>query len=215
MIVEEVRTKKSSLESKCPHVVRALKLYVQMTEGRGVLLAHPLKGMTKTRLLEIALNGTESRRMSICGQDVYDIGFAYFPCTFQNSKEPRHTVCSDMLALLGMEGWHQDDVLQKVESFLRRIARRALVDLHRIHEYKNEVAAMWFAPASKNPSSVRVHCDEVGLTKPLCSYNVYKVIGHKCCSQCSSNVVLPCLGSCSSADVFVFVVGQKCLNLGM
>ena len=159
---EEVGSFRSSLESECPHVVRALKLYMRMTEGRGVPLAHPMKGMTRSKLLHIAMDGVESRRLSVCAQDLVDIGFTYFPCTFGKTNEPTHTSCSDRVALMGFLGWRQDAVLQKVENFLRRIARRAIVDLNRIQEYKLEVAAMWYTPPPEDPAALRHQCKEVG-----------------------------------------------------
>ena len=157
----EVGTNKSSLESECPHVVRALKLYNRMTEGRSVPLAHPVKGMTRRKLLEIAEDGVESRRLSICAQDLVDIGFAYFPCTYGKTREPRSTSCSDMVALMGFQGWCQDLVLEKVELFLQKVARRALLDLYRIEEHKTEVATMWFNPPPEDSAALRLQCDEV------------------------------------------------------
>lgn len=161
VFAEEVGENKSTLEVECPHVVRALKLYMRMTEGRGVPLAHPVQGMTRARLLEIARDGVESRRLSVCAQDLVDIGFAYFPCTFGKTKEPTYTSCSDMVALMGFQGWRQDVVLQKIEDFMKKIARRALVDLWRMQDHRLEVAAMWYTPPPEDPGALRHQCEEV------------------------------------------------------
>jgi hypothetical protein len=36
-----------------------------------------------------------------------------------------------MVALMAFEGWNQDLVLQRIESFLVRMARKAIVDMKR------------------------------------------------------------------------------------
>jgi len=186
---EEVGDNRSSLEFECPNVVRALKLYTRLTYGRGLPGAHPIKGMTRAKLLEIVVDQRESQRLCVCAQDMEDIGFTYFPCTFGRTQEPLHCCSSDTVALMGFEGWHQEEVLLKIEAFLKRILRRAIVDLHRVSEYKEELAGLWCNAAQESPSpNLRVQCDEVSI---IASHNFglvgfYMLYPEICCLLNSS-----------------------------
>ena len=196
---EEVGDSRSSLESECPHVVRALKLYSRLSYSRDFPLAHPIRGMTRAKLLEIAVDQRESQRLCVCAQDLEDIGFTYFPCTFGRTQEPLHSASSDTVALMGLEGAHQEEVIRKIEAFLKRVLRRAIVDLHRISEHKDELAGLWCNTAHQNLSpNFRVKCDEVRI---LASQN-FKHVGfymlhpETCVVQmCSADVELVCLNS--------------------
>jgi hypothetical protein len=74
-----------------------------VTYGRGLPLAHPIKGMTRAKLLEIAMDQRESQRLCVCAQDMEDIGFTYFPCTFGRTQEPLHCSTSNTVALMGFK----------------------------------------------------------------------------------------------------------------
>jgi hypothetical protein len=105
--------------------------------------------MTREKLLQIARDEVESRQLLVHAQDIVDIGFTFFPCTFTKIKEPLNNTWSDMIALMEFKGWHQEHVLQKIESFLIWIARHAIVDMHYIKEYKAKLATLWYTPSSR------------------------------------------------------------------
>lgn len=171
---EEVGDNRYSLESECPHVVRTLKLYTRLTYGRGLPLTHPIKGMTRAKLLEIAMDQWESQRLCVCAHDMEDIGFTYFPCTFGRTQEPLHCSSSDTVMLMGFEGWHQEEVLLKIEAFLKRVLKLAIVDLHWISKHKEELAGLWCNATHQSPSlNFRVQCDEVSI---LASHN-FRLVG--------------------------------------
>jgi hypothetical protein len=162
-----------SLELDCPHIVRALKLYRRISFGRCSPISHPITGMTRRNMLAIAKDDVESKRLSACAQDVVDIGWALFPCIFGGICAPIRRCWGDMLGLMGFEGWNQDDVLETIEIFLNRVARRAIVDLHRSGKYSAELAAMWWRTGSDDPAALRAHCNEVsvmneGVSSPMC-----------------------------------------------
>jgi DNA-directed RNA polymerase specialized sigma24 family protein len=63
--------------------------------------------------------------------------------------------------------------LETIETFLNRVARRAIVDLHRSGKYSAELAAMWWRTGSDDPAALRAHCNEVsvmneGVSSPMC-----------------------------------------------
>lgn len=165
-----------SLELQCPHIVRALKLYTRGSNGRNWSLAHPITGMTREHVLTIAKHDSESRRLSTCAQDIVDIGWALFPCIDPELCEPLRNCWNDVVALLGFEGWDPEPVLAKIENFLSRIARRALLDMHRSGRYKGELAAMWWTPGPADPCALRKHCNEVSVIYPhVVSINVFDI----------------------------------------
>ena len=64
----------------------------------------------------------------------------------------------------GFEGWHQEEVLRKIETFLKQVLRRAIVNMHRISEHKEELAGFWCNAAHQSPNlNFRVQCDEVSI----------------------------------------------------
>ena len=62
---------------------------------------------------------------------------------------------------MGFDGWNQDDVLHLIEQFLNRVARRAILDLHRSGRSSAELAAMWWVRGPDDPTTLRLHCNEV------------------------------------------------------
>lgn len=161
VLQKESGTESTTLELECPHIIRALKLYTRLSSGRSCPLAHPLNGMTRDKLLCIAKQETESQRLSSCVQDIVDIGWSLFPCIKVGFCEPLSRCSNDMVALMAYEGWNQEAVLQKIEGFLSRVARRAVLDMHRTKGYGDELAAMWWSSGPADPTALRQHCDEV------------------------------------------------------
>lgn len=157
----DVKLEPMTLELECPHIVRALKLCGRISLGRRSPISHPVTGMTRKNILAIAKDEVESKCLSACAQDVVDIGWAYFPCIFGGICAPPRRCWGDMLGLMGFEGWNQDDVLHVIEQFLNRVARRAIVDLHRTGRNSAELAAMWWVRGPPDPTTLRLHCDEV------------------------------------------------------
>ena len=60
-----------------------------------------------------------------------DDGWIIVPCGSSGIVEPLQRCWSDMVALMVFEGWNQDLVLQRIESFLVCMACRAIVDMKR------------------------------------------------------------------------------------
>ena len=168
----DVKGEPMSLELDCPQIVRAQKLYGRISFGRCLPISHPITRMTKRNMLAIAKDDVESKPLSACAQDVVDIGWAFFPCIFGRICAPIRRCWGDMLGLMGFEGWNQDDVLETIETFLNRVARRAIVDLHQSGKYSAELPAMWWRTVSDDPAALRAHCNEVsvmneGVSSPM------------------------------------------------
>ena len=164
-------------------MVRILKLDTRLTYGRGLPLAHPIKGMTRAKLLEIVVDQRESQRLCVCAHDMEDIGFT---CTFGRTQELLHCCSSDTVVLMGFEGWHQEEVLLNIKAFLKQILRRAIVDLHRVSEHKEELADLWCNLAQESPSpNLRVQCDEVSIIASQ-NFGFYMLHPKICCFLNSS-----------------------------
>jgi hypothetical protein len=162
VLEKEATSDPMSLELECPHIVRALKLYTRLSvAGRTRPLAHPVIGMTRKTLRTIANQKTESQRLASCAQEIVDIGWSLFPCIKVGFCEPLSRCWSDMVGLMAFEGWNQEPVLDKIDNFLCRVARRAVLDMHRTGDYSDELSAMWWSPGPIDPEILRQHCEEV------------------------------------------------------
>jgi hypothetical protein len=63
-----------SLEYECPHIVRALKMFSRMHNGRRSLISHPRTGLSRDRILKIAKDQLLSKQLTVFSQDVVDSG---------------------------------------------------------------------------------------------------------------------------------------------
>jgi hypothetical protein len=71
-----------------------------------------------------------SKQLTVFSQDVVDSGWICFP-DIAATKEDLKQCELDLLGLLGLSNYPQDSVLKKIQDFLRRVARRAVLDMHR------------------------------------------------------------------------------------
>jgi hypothetical protein len=101
-------------------------MYSRLSPGLETLLVHPPFGMAATKLMAIARDPGESQRLVVCAWDVLDIGWIVLPYISSRIVEPLQRRWSDVVAFMAFEGWNQDVVLERIESFLVRISRSLL-----------------------------------------------------------------------------------------
>lgn len=133
----------TTLEYDCPHVVRVLKIQQRLSKSRFTPLSHPMLGITRQRLLEMATNPVDSQRLLLCAQQLSVFGWILFPCIGCNPVESLSNCSQDVYSLIGGESVENEAVLQKTHSFFSRVALRALLDMRQRTETYRHLLTMW------------------------------------------------------------------------
>jgi hypothetical protein len=78
----------------------------------------------------------------------------------------------DLLGLLGLPNYSQDPVLKKIQDFIRRVARRVVLDMHRAG-LEDDLAVMWWREGGD--VSKRAIADQVWymLSGPCCTSHAF------------------------------------------
>jgi hypothetical protein len=74
-----VDTEVVSLDHECPSIIRALKMFSRIHQGRHVPICHPKFSLTIKKLQSIAKDSTLGKHLSTFSQDVVDSGWLCFP----------------------------------------------------------------------------------------------------------------------------------------
>ena len=165
-LLENVSTEPLSLDFECPHILRAFLVLVRTLHRHTRPLAHPEVGLTLKYILEFATDNHNSVALTNVVHSLSSTGWALFP-DIHTVADTLSNLHSDTVALLGYHPEKQFGVVQKIKSFIGRIAHRAVSDLVRMHR-TSEVRDMWFA--ADVPEQRRAKCHEVR------SYHVYFVL---------------------------------------
>ena len=160
-IDNDLDNEKKTLEVDCPHIVRALKIYARLSPTQHAPIAHPIQGMTRRRLLNSVEDKAESQRLSFCAELVGKMGWTLFPCISVLNVEPISNCWNDLNALIGFQGCKKEEVIAKVESFLGRVAIRAIADIHRTRRYTTVLEKMWLADSDVHEEITPALCVEV------------------------------------------------------
>ena len=146
-----------SLETQCPHILRALLSLVRTLEGYKRPLAHPSKGLDLQFILDIAHSKEPSVALSMIVQGLPHTGCLAFPgiCGALDTFSELH---ADIVALLGYDHSNQVVVVEKIQAFVGRMAHRSVADMLRTH-HEEELALMWYN--ADNTEQEREKCEEV------------------------------------------------------
>lgn len=130
--MENVSTEPLSLDFECPHILRAFLVLVRTLHGHTRPLAHPEVGLTLKYILEFATDNHNSVALTNVVHSLSSTGWALFP-DIHIVADTLSNLHSDTVTLLGYHPEKQFGVVQKIRSFIGRIAHRAVSDLVRMH----------------------------------------------------------------------------------
>lgn len=159
VLLQNIKMEPTSLEGECPHILRALLYLVRSLEGFNRPLAHPTRGLHGEYMRELARDPQHSAALRRIAQNLSRTGWSTFP-GIHNAAEHMDKLFEDVVALLGSDPSLQNAVVVKVETFIGRIAQRAIADMVRMHRAA-ELGDMWFN-ADIAPRRQR-DCEEVEL----------------------------------------------------
>lgn len=142
VLLENTKNQSLSLERECPHILRAFLYLVRILEGYSRPLSHPTRGLDLQYILQLTHETHHSVTLTRVAQSLPLTGWSTFP-DIQNATDSFDNLFSDVAALVGYEPSRQMAVVEKIQSFLGRIAQRAIADMVRMHR-DNELADMWF-----------------------------------------------------------------------
>ena len=143
VLLENTKTEPLSLERECPHILRAFLYLVRTQEGFRRPLSHPTEGLHGEYILELGQDTLKSVALTSIAQNILITGWSTFP-GIHSAVEHIDVLFTDVAALLGYEPSGQGAVVEKMESFIGRIAQRAIADMLRMHR-ESELADMWFS----------------------------------------------------------------------
>ena len=174
VLLENVKLDPLSLENECPHVLRAIMYLVRTLEGHKRPLAHPTNGLGLEYLLDLARSKDHSVSLTMVVQNMPSMGWMSFPGIL-DAVEPFSALHSDVVALLGYEPSKQVEVVDKIQSFLGKMAHRAVADMVRMHRL-TELADLWYNDdLSKQRQQT---CDEVRSQTIFCYSNFFICPSH-------------------------------------
>ncbi len=158
VLLQNTTDEPQSLEVECPHILRVLLSLVRSLQGFDRPISHPTRGLTKEYIVQLARDPHHSAAMRRISTTLSTTGWITFP-GIHNAAEHMDILFGDVEALLGFDPSMQDAVVGKVESFIGRIAQRAIADMVRM-ERGAELGDMWFNAVLSEQR--QRHCDEVG-----------------------------------------------------
>jgi hypothetical protein len=157
VLLENTKSDNLSLERECPHILRAFLQLVRNMEGFRRPLSHPIKGLHVENILGLARDKIQSGSLTTISQNIPITGWCTFP-GIHRAVEHIDALSTDVAALLGDEPTAQIAVVEKIESFIGRIAHRAIADMVRMQR-EGELADMWFRVDIGEERQAK--CDEV------------------------------------------------------
>ena len=166
-----------SLELECPHIVRAFLMLFRTLHGHSRPLPHPDASLTLDYILDFAVDNDKSVALTNVVHNLAITGWASFP-GIKSALDSYSNLHSDTVALLGYEPNKQVAVVEKIRTFIGRVAHRVVCDMVRMQRAR-ELEDMWFA--CDVPEQRRTRCDEVRIlviqmiTFLLCLANYFVV----------------------------------------
>lgn len=157
VLLENTTSEPLTLETECPHIIRALLCLVRTLEGNKRPLAHPIKGLVLDYILDLAQSKEYSVALCQIVQSLPHQGWSSFP-GIHGALDTFSDLHADTVALLGYEPSNQVRVMEKIQAFLGRLAHRAVADMVRLHRHE-QLAHMWFKPDTSE--HVRQKCEDV------------------------------------------------------
>jgi hypothetical protein len=157
VLLENTKSDNLSLERECPHILRAFLQLVRNMEGFRHPLSHPIKGLHGENILGLARDKIQLGSLTTISQNIPITGWCTVP-GIHRAVEHIDALSTDVAALLGDEPTGQMAVVEKIESFIGRIAHRAIADMVRMQR-EGELADMWFRVDIGEECQAK--CDEV------------------------------------------------------
>lgn len=172
VLLENTKNQPLSLEHECPHILRAFLYLVRILEGYNRPLSHPTRGLDLQYILQLTHDTHHSVALIRVAQNLPLTGWSTFP-SIQNAADNFDNLFSDVAALVGYELSSQEAVVEKIQSFIGRIAQRAIADMIRMHR-DNELADMWFNGDITQERHTK--CEEVWTVYTYSTYAIYLFI---------------------------------------
>ena len=157
VLLENTTSEPLSLETECPHIVRALLFLVRTLQGNKRPLAHPTKGLDLKYLLELARSKDYSVALTVIVQSLPHQGWSTFP-GIHGALDNFSELHADTVALLGYDPSNQVKVVDKIQAFIGRLAHRAVADMVRMNRTE-QLAQMWYK--SDTTDHLRQKCEDV------------------------------------------------------
>ena len=146
-----------SLELVCPHILRVFLLHVRTLHGHSRPLPHHNLGPTFQYILDFALDNEKSVALTNVVQILPATGWTMF-LGIHLAANTFGNLHSDTVSLLGYDPEKQVGVVEKIMSFLGRIAHRVVADM--VQKQRTSLLHdMWFG--SNVIKQQRVKCQEV------------------------------------------------------
>jgi hypothetical protein len=156
-LLENVSTEPLSLELECPHIVRAFLIVFRQLHGHSRPLSHPDAGLTLQYILDFAVDTEKSVSLTNVVHNLEASGWNLFPI-IHSVVDSFSNLHSDTVALLGYDPEKQVAVVEKIRSFVGRVAHRAISDMVRMQR-SSELEDMWFMDDVSEQR--RTKCNEV------------------------------------------------------
>lgn len=142
VLLQNTKEEPLSLERECPHILRAFFCLFRNMDGFRRPLSHPTLGLHEEYIMGLARDNIQSVALTTIAQNLAITGWSTFP-GIQDAAEHINVLFAGVNALLGEDPAGQKAVVEKMESFIGRIAQRAVADMVRMHR-DSELADMWF-----------------------------------------------------------------------
>ena len=159
VLLENVKSDPLSLETECPHILRALLSLVRTLEGYNRPLVHPSKGLHLQYILDIARSKDYSVALSQIVQCLPQTGWLEFPGIY-DALDTFSELHADTAALLGYDHSNQIAVVKKIEAFVGRMAHRTVANMVRLHR-EEQLAQMWYKADATEQEKEK--CEEVSI----------------------------------------------------
>ena len=128
VLLQTVKSDALSLDNECHHILKVILYLMRTFEGDQRPLAHPTTGLSVQSLFELAKSQDRSGSLTGVVQNLPFVGNMYFLCIY-DVAETSTSLRNDIIALLGCEPSKQQDVMDKIQSFLDKVAHMAITDL--------------------------------------------------------------------------------------
>lgn len=142
ILLESTKNEPLSLEHDCPHILRVFSHLVRTVEGFNRPLSHPTRGLDLEYMLELARDKNHSVALTKIAQSLPTTGWINFPGIY-DATDNFEDLFLDVVALLKYGTSKQMEVIEKIQSFIGRMAHRAVADMVRMHR-QSVLADMWF-----------------------------------------------------------------------
>ena len=156
-LLQNISLDARTLDKECPHIVRAIMILMRTLEGRNRPLAHPMTGLSRYLLIELARSPDRSAYLTQIARDLPTVGVWYFPNMLE-AAESFSVLHSDLAALLGGDPSKQAEVIDKIQDFFGKVAHRTVTDMVRMCRTA-ELADMWYIKDHSN--EMQAKCEEV------------------------------------------------------